>query len=79
MKDIQIMCNTKDEVIIDDDARINGISIVLVNDNHIPVARYEFDGDKVSRITRLMYDANNVRIHFYGDITPTIISELVPA
>lgn len=64
MNDIQIKCYTKDEVIIDDDARINGISIVLVNDNHIPVARYEFDGDKVSRTTKLMYDANNVRIHF---------------
>lgn len=79
MNDIQIKCYTKDELIIDDDARINGISIVLVNENHIPVARYEFDGDKVSRITKLMYDANNVRIHFYGDITPTMISELVPA
>jgi hypothetical protein len=31
MKDIQIKCNTKGEVNIDDSARINGISIALVD------------------------------------------------
>ena len=75
MKTIQIMCNTKDEVIIDDDARVNGINIVLVTEKHVPVARYEFDGEKVSRLTKLVYESTNVRIHFYGDITPTMIFE----
>lgn len=79
MKTIQIMCNTNDEVIIDDDARICGISTTLVNENHIPVARYIFDGEKVSRLTKLRYRANSVRIYFPSDITPTMISELVPA
>jgi len=41
-----------------------------------PVARYEFSSERLSRLTRLLYDASNVRIHFYGDITPTMISEL---
>lgn len=79
MKNIQIKCNTKDEVNIDDNARINGISIVLVDEKHTPIARYEFDGRKVSNMTRLSYNANSVRIHFYGDITPTMISELTNA
>ena len=75
MKEIQITCNTKGEVNIDDNARANGISIALVDEKGVPVARYEFDGKKVSNLTRLLYEANNVRIHFYGDITPTMIFE----
>jgi len=79
MKNIQIKCNTKDEVNIDDNARTNGISIVFVDEKHTPIARYEFDGRKVSNLTGLSYNANSVRIHFYGDITPTMISELTNA
>ena len=30
-------------------------------------------------LTRLLYDASNVRIRFYGDITPTMIFELISA
>lgn len=75
MKTIYINCNTKGEVNIDDNARINGISIALIDEKHLPWARYEFSGERISRLTRLLYDASNVRIHFYGDITPTMISE----
>lgn len=76
MKEIQITCNTKGEVNIDDNARANGISIALVDEKGIPVAKYEFSDEKTSRISRLLYEANNVRIHFYGDITPTMKYEL---
>lgn len=76
MKKFQINCNTKGEVNIDDNARANGISIALVNEKHTPVAKYEFDVKKLSKLTRLLYYSNNVRIHFYGDITPTTIYEL---
>lgn len=76
MKEIQITCNTKGEVNIDDNARAKGISIALVDEKHIPVARYEFSSEKTSSLTRLLYEANNVRIHFYGDIIPTMIFEL---
>lgn len=75
MKESQITCNTKGEINIDDNARANGISIALVDEKSIPVARYEFDGKKVSNLTGLLYEANNVRIHFYGDITPTTTFE----
>lgn len=71
MKEIQITCNTKGEVNVDDNARANGINIALVDEKGIPVARYEFSSEKTSLLTRLLYDANNVRIHFYGDITPS--------
>ena len=74
MKKVQINCNTKGEVNIDDNARANGISIALVDEKGIPVARYEFDGKKVSNLIRLLYEANNVRIHF-GDITPSTTFE----
>jgi hypothetical protein len=76
MRNVQIICNTKGEVKIDDNARANGISIALIDEKGIPVARYEFDDKKVSNLTRLLYEANNVRIHFYGDIIPTMIFEL---
>ena len=79
MKDIQIKCNTKDEVVIDDNARINGISVALVDEKQYPVAKYEFSGERISKLTRLLYDASNVRIRFYGDITPTMISETISA
>lgn len=79
MKTIYINCDTKGEVNIDDNARINGISIALVNEKHVPVARYEFNGERISILTRLLYDASNVRIRFYGDITPTMIFELTSA
>ena len=75
MKEITIKCETKGEVNIDDNARTNGISIALVDEKHVPIARYEFNSERISEITRLMYDANNVRIHFYGDIIPTMIFE----
>lgn len=76
MKDIQIKCNTKGEINIDDNAKMNGISIALVNEKNYPVAEYEFSRERVLRLTRLLYDANNVQIHFYGDITPSMISEI---
>ena len=76
MRNVQIICNTKGEVKFDDNARANGISIALIDEKGIPVARYEFDDKKVSNLTRLLYEANNVRIHFYGDIIPTMIFEL---
>ncbi|MBQ3739888.1 MAG: hypothetical protein II856_01640 [Bacteroidales bacterium] len=76
MRNVQINCNTKGEVNIDDNARANGISIALIDEKGIPVAKYEFDDKKVSNLTRLLYEANNVRIHFYGVIIPTMIFEL---
>jgi hypothetical protein len=76
MKEITIKCDTVGEVNIDDNARANGISIALVDEKHVPVARYEFSSKKTSRLTRLLYDANNVRIYFYGDIIPSMIYEL---
>lgn len=76
MKEIQIKCGTKGEINIDDGARINGISIALINEKGIPVARYEFENKKISNIIKLTYEANNVRIHFYDDITPTTLVEL---
>lgn len=79
MKTILIKCNTNGEVNIDYNAKKNGISIALVDEKGIPIAKYEFDGKKISNLTRLLYYANNVRIHFYGDITPTMIYELTSA
>lgn len=76
MKEIQIKCGTKGEINIDDGARINGISIALINEKGIPVARYEFENKKISNIIKLTYEANNVRILFYDDITPTTLVEL---
>lgn len=75
METIKIKCNTNGEVNIDYNAKQYGISIALVDEKGIPVAKYEFDDKKISNLSRLLYYSNNVRIHFYGDITPTMIFE----
>lgn len=81
MKTILINCNTEGEVNIDDNARIDGISIALVNEKQIPVARYEISMKIMSGLTDLKYRANNCRIHFYGndnvELTPSMIHEVV--
>lgn len=81
MKTILINCNTEGEVNIDDNARIDGISIALVNEKQIPVARYEISIKIMSGLTDLKYRANNCRIHFYGndniELTPSMIHEVV--
>lgn len=79
MKKILVKCNTNDEVIIDNEAKTNGITITLVDEKGIPVAKYEFDNKKISNIIKLKYEANNVRIHFYVDITPSMRYELTSA
>lgn len=76
---ILINCNTKGEINIDDNARFNGISITLVDEKHAPIARYEFDSRKMSNLTKLSYNANNVRMHFYDEITPTMKFEFASA
>ena len=80
MKDIQIKCNIKGEVNIDDNARANGISIALVNEKQLPVARYEISIKIMSELSQLKYSANNCRIHFYGndnaELTPTMKHEV---
>ena len=53
MKKVQINCNTKGEVDIDDNARANGISIALVDENQVPVARYHFA--KIENIEKIAY------------------------
>lgn len=79
MKTILIKCNTNGEVVIDIEAKSNGITIALVDEKGVPVARYEFDSKKISNIIKLKYEANNVRIHFYVDITPSMRYELTSA
>ena len=80
MKSILINCNTEGEVYIDENARINGISIALVNEKQLPVARYEISLKIMSGLSQLKYSASNCRIHFYGndnsELTPTMKHEV---
>ena len=77
MKEISIKCNTKDEVEIDCNAKANGVSIALVDEKHVPVAKYHFDSTKIENIERISYTANNYKAYF--DITPTVIFENIPS
>ena len=74
MKKVQINCNTKGEVDIDDNARANGISIALVDENQVPVARYHFA--KIENIEKICYTANNYKVFFV--ISPNMIFENIP-
>ena len=75
MKEIQITCNAKGEVNIDDNARANGISIALVDERGVPVAKYHFDSAKIKNVEKICYTANNYKVFF--DITPNMIFENV--
>lgn len=72
MKEISINCNTKGTFEIDDLVKLEGLNKVLVNEEYIPISRYEFSRDKLSN---LLYYASNVRACFYGNIEPTMIYE----
>lgn len=73
----QISCNTKGEVEIDCYAKENGVSIALVDEKHIPVAKYIFDSTKINNVDKICYTANNYKAYF--DITPTVIFENIPS
>lgn len=75
MKEITIKCDTRGEVNIDDNTRANGISIALVDEKHIPVAKYHFDSAKIENIEKICYTANNYKVFF--DIIPNMIFENV--
>ena len=77
MIEIQITCNTKGEVNIDDNAKANGISIVLVDEKHVPIAKYHFDSANIENIEKICYTANNYKVFF--DITPNMIFENIPS
>jgi hypothetical protein len=77
MKDIQIKCNTKGYVDIDSISIANGISIVLVNEKHIPIAKYHFDSANIENIERLCYTANNYKVVF--SISPNMLYEHFPS
>ena len=75
MNTIIIKCNTDGEICVDDNARINGMGIVLINESPSPIARYEFNSISLLRLTKILYQSDGVRIHFYGDVRPTMIYE----
>ena len=75
MKEITIKRYEKGELNLDENAIKEGISIALVDEQHIPIARYEFSSDKLANLTKLFYDAKDVRLLFYGDIKPTMMYE----
>lgn len=81
MKTILIKCNTKGEVKVDDNDRTNGISIALVNERQVLVARYEMGRRIMYGLTELKYRATNCRIHFFNEdndeLIPTMIHEVV--
>lgn len=74
MKYYAIQCNSKGEIIIDEDAIVNGIRIALVDGEKLLGPKYEYDPYKLSQGSSIQYHANNVRIHF--SIKPTTESEV---
>lgn len=77
MKMVLINCNTKGEVNIDYNAKASGISIALVDEKHVPIAKYHFDSAKIENAGKICYTANNYKIVF--DIIPNMIFEKIPS
>jgi thiamine phosphate synthase YjbQ (UPF0047 family) len=70
-----IQFNTSDEIVLTLTEIANGLMVVLVDDKNVSIAIYEFDSEKLKPISRIVYQANNARIHFEG-ITPSATSEI---
>lgn len=77
MKTILIKCNSIGEITIDEEMRTNGIMFDLVQEDGRSIAKYEFDSDKISNLTRLPYKANYTMVDFVGTIQPTMKYEIV--
>lgn len=77
MKEIQVKCNTNGKIAIDDIAKTKGLSVVLVNEKDIPLAKYGFDPNKIKHKDRVSYSANNYKIDF--DVVPTVKFEITPS
>ena len=79
MKERIIKCCTKGELYITETDKVEGLKIVLVNEKIIPIARYEFDKNKLINIKKIQYSSNRLRIIFV-DIKATTdnIGESVP-
>ena len=73
MKEIQLKCNINGNIAIDDITKTEGLNVVLVNRNGIPLARYSFDSNKINHKKQICYTANNYKIAF--DIMPSMIYE----
>ena len=76
MKEIQIRCDTKGRIAIDEMHRIEGIDVVLVNEKDIPLAKYSFDSNNIKQKDQVEYSANNYKSEF--DVVPTVIFENMP-
>lgn len=76
METITIHCNTNDVLNLTLRERENGLEVVLTDEKNVPVARYEFYPEMLKNVNSIVYNSDNVRIHFVG-ITPTTKSELV--
>lgn len=70
-----IQLYTKGEIVLTFAEKANGLVVVLLDDNNTPSAKYGFDKEKLKSINKIVYQANNVRIHFEG-ITPSSKSEI---
>ena len=77
MKTVVIQCDTKGEIILTLAEKVNGLVLVLIDDKKVPIAKYEFNINKLEGIDKIVYSANNVRMRFVG-ITPSMKSELCP-
>ena len=73
MKEIQLKRDALGEIAIDDIAKVEGLNVVLVNWNGIPLARYSFDSNKIKYKEHISYTTNNYKIAF--DIMPSMIYE----
>lgn len=74
MKEVHIKCNSKGVILTTDLIQNETLGVVLINDHNLPIARYQFDTERIKDGIRYM--SNNCRVYF--NVEPSMISELVP-
>ena len=74
MKDIYVKRNSKGVIQSNDLIQNETLVIVLIDEHYSPIARYQFDADRIKYGIR--YESNDSRIDF--SVEPNMMSEIVP-
>ena len=69
--------NENGKIALKPEEKLNGLYIALVDEKGTPLAKYNFNEEKLNNVHGIAYRSSNVRISF--NIDPTTTCELGPS
>lgn len=73
MKEVHVKDNSNGVILTNDLIQNETLEVVLIDEHNSPIARYQFDTDRIKDGIRYM--SNDCRVYF--NVKPHMISELV--